>query len=93
MHNVLFFIFLVLGISIVAGELDENTARLLLYKVIHNFFRNDNSTIYTLFQLLKSTPSDIVVEGQDFLVSYQIINTGNAAATKIEVSDRYDPAR
>ncbi|KAJ1415368.1 translocon-associated protein subunit beta [Ochromonadaceae sp. CCMP2298] len=27
----------------------------------------------------------------DFSVNYQIINTGNAAATKIEVSDRYDP--
>lgn len=41
----------------------------------------------------KFTNSDVVVEGRDFLVSYQIVNTGNAAATKIEVSDRYDPAR
>lgn len=34
-----------------------------------------------------------MVEGKDFLVTYQIVNSGNAAASKIEVSDRYDPTR
>jgi len=42
---------------------------------------------------LQSTASDVVVEGREFAVTYQIINTGNAAASKIEVFDRYDPLR
>jgi hypothetical protein len=33
------------------------------------------------------------VEGRDFLVTYEIINVGNAAATGIEVVDRYDATR
>jgi len=32
-----------------------------------------------------------VVEGRDFIVSYNIINTGASAAAKIELSDFYDP--
>lgn len=53
-----------------SADMDEPTARLLLYK---------------------ATESDPVVEGKDFQVTYKIINTGNAVATAVEVTDRYDP--
>jgi len=56
--------------------------------LISNQPNNCNQLSYAQF-----TSNDAVVEGRDFVVSYQIVNTGNAAATKIEVSDRYDPAR
>ena len=41
----------------------------------------------------QSTVEDAVVEGRDFVVTYQLINVGNAAATGIEVADRYDATR
>jgi hypothetical protein len=43
--------------------------------------------------LNQSTESDPVVEGNDFLVTYKIFNTGYAAAKNVDVSDRYDPNR
>ncbi len=33
------------------------------------------------------------MEGKDFVISYQLINVGNTAATLIEVGDRYDSNR
>ena len=55
--------------------------------------KSTHSTYLLLSCFLQSTSTDAVVEGRDFLVTYQIINVGNAAATSIEVSDRYDAAR
>jgi hypothetical protein len=42
---------------------------------------------------MQSTGLDPVVEGRNFLVTYQVINIGNAAATGIEIVDRYDATR
>mmetsp|Transcript_9210 Transcript_9210/g.15294 ORF Transcript_9210/g.15294 Transcript_9210/m.15294 type:complete len:202 (+) Transcript_9210:67-672(+) len=70
MISLLLLVMLSVSVVQIAGDMDENLARLLLYKY---------------------TDSDPVVEGMDFFVNYQIINTGNAAASNIEVSDRYDP--
>ena len=33
------------------------------------------------------------MEGKDFVISYQLVNTGNGVATGIELKDRYDPNR
>lgn len=41
----------------------------------------------------QSSQTDPVVEGQDFVVNYLVVNTGDAIATKIEISDRYDANR
>ena len=32
-----------------------------------------------------------VVEGQQFVINYHVINQGNAAASKVIIGDRYDP--
>jgi hypothetical protein len=40
--------------------------------------------------LHKSTTTDPVVSGRDFVINYQLINTGDAPATSITISDRYD---
>eukprot|EP01036_Dinobryon_divergens_P023719 gene23719-32100_t len=41
--------------------------------------------------LYKSTETNPVAEGADFLVSYQVINIGDAAAANIDIADKYDP--
>jgi hypothetical protein len=33
------------------------------------------------------------VEGRDFDITYKLFNVGNAAATGIEIVDRYDATR
>lgn len=42
---------------------------------------------------LQFTETNPVVEGQDFVVTYQIFNTGDATASDIEVVDKYDALR
>jgi hypothetical protein len=42
---------------------------------------------------LQSTKSKHIVEGEPFVVTYKIINNGDATATKIDIGDRYDPNR
>eukprot|EP01033_Poteriospumella_lacustris_P004186 gene4186-2985_t len=39
----------------------------------------------------KHSHTNPVVEGMDFVITYQLVNLGNAAATNIELVDRYDP--
>jgi len=34
-----------------------------------------------------------VVEGKEFVVSYQLVNMGNAVASKIDIADNYDVNR
>eukprot|EP01038_Epipyxis_sp_PR26KG_P008441 gene8441-11418_t len=41
--------------------------------------------------LYKSTSTNPVAEGEDFTISYLLVNSGEVVATKIEVADRYDP--
>lgn len=43
--------------------------------------------------LYKYSDTNPVVEGKDFVISYQLVNIGNTAATSIEIGDRYDPNR
>mmetsp|Transcript_11547 Transcript_11547/g.15864 ORF Transcript_11547/g.15864 Transcript_11547/m.15864 type:complete len:204 (+) Transcript_11547:18-629(+) len=41
--------------------------------------------------LYKSTETNPVAEGVDFLVSYQIINIGDVTGINIDIVDKYDP--
>ena len=43
--------------------------------------------------LYKYSDTNPVVEGKDFVISYQLVNIGNTGATSIEIGDRYDPNR
>ena len=43
--------------------------------------------------LYKSTETNPVVEQKDFVISYQVINTGEVVANNIEIADKYDPKR
>jgi hypothetical protein len=43
--------------------------------------------------VIQATKSAHIVEGEPFIVTYKIINNGDATATKIDVADRYDPNR
>jgi hypothetical protein len=96
--NFSLFLLAVFVVAQILAESDENSAKLLLYKVTQRASALVHHTTLIYYQLhdflsLKSTSTDAVVEGRDFLVTYQIINVGNAAATGIEVVDRYDATR
>ena len=52
--------------------------------------QNIASRFFCEFQ---STPTASIVEGKKFIVTYQVINNGDASASKIDIMDRYDPNR
>lgn len=39
----------------------------------------------------KSSDTNPVIEGENFVIVYHLTNQGNAPASKIEIGDRYDP--
>ncbi len=40
---------------------------------------------------MKYSDTNPVVENEDFVIVYQLVNLGSATATSIDVADRYDP--
>lgn len=61
---------------------------ILLTKILC-IFGDDTSTARLLFY--KFTTTVPVVEGNEFHVTYQVINNGESTATKVEIFDKYDP--
>lgn len=56
--------------------------------------RYNNTLLFLIIDnCLQYTETNPVVEGQDFVVTYQIFNVGDNTANSIEVLDKYDSLR
>ena len=83
------------GVALRAEDVDYTetpTAKLVVYKV-RMMPKNVFNTFLHPPPPLQHSHTNAVVEGMDFVITYQLVNLGNAAATNIELVDRYDPNR
>lgn len=82
------------GVALRAEDVDYTetpTAKLVVYKV--RMMPKNASNTFLHPPSLQHSHTNPVVEGMDFVITYQLVNLGNAAATNIELVDRYDPNR